>query len=262
MKIVTFNVRCVWKGTDGINSFVNRSGLILDKIGQEKPDIIAFQEVTDKIYDFFKKNLVGYEIAGHGRDKNYDGEGVFIAYRRDSVNLYSLNVYWLSDTPEVPGSRFEVQSECPRTCAEAMLKCRESALPIRVYNVHLDHTKGTAGDNIRTKELNQIIQNINKNNFIQFMPSFVLGDFNAKPSERCIETFERKLYLKMKDVSAKLGDTFHNFKGETSTTAKKIDYIYTDIKTATKLVSVEKWTDFSDGIYLSDHYPICAEFQL
>jgi endonuclease/exonuclease/phosphatase family metal-dependent hydrolase len=36
-----------------------------------------------------------------------------------------------------------------------------------------------------------------------------------------------------------------------------IDYIF--LKGAVSCVHVEKWTEESDGVYLSDHYPVCAE---
>ena len=45
MKIVSFNLRCVWKG-DGINAFIFRAGMIYDKIIREMPDVLAFQEMS------------------------------------------------------------------------------------------------------------------------------------------------------------------------------------------------------------------------
>ena len=119
MKIVTFNIRCLWDG-DGINSFLHRAGLILNKIDEERPDIIAFQEVTDKIADFLRDNLCAYEIVGHGRNADYFGEGVYFAYRRETVRLFELNSFWLSDAPHVPASRYDGQSSYPRTCLEGL----------------------------------------------------------------------------------------------------------------------------------------------
>ena len=45
MKYVTFNIRCDF-GQDGANNFIYRRPLILEKIRQEKPDIIGFQEAA------------------------------------------------------------------------------------------------------------------------------------------------------------------------------------------------------------------------
>ena len=41
MKFVTFNIRCDF-GQDVANNFIYRRPLILEKIRQEKPDIIGF----------------------------------------------------------------------------------------------------------------------------------------------------------------------------------------------------------------------------
>ena len=39
-----------------------------------------------------------------------------------------------------------------------------------------------------------------------------------------------------------------------------IDYIY--IKGPISCAKVEKWTDEENGVFLSDHYPVCAELNL
>lgn len=59
MKITTSNLRCVWEG-DGVNAFVNRAGLILEKIAAAKPDVIGFQEGTVPILAFLDRNMPDY----------------------------------------------------------------------------------------------------------------------------------------------------------------------------------------------------------
>ena len=48
--------------------------LILEKIRQEKPDIIGFQEVLPHVAAWLKENLTEYYIAGCGREKDLTGE--------------------------------------------------------------------------------------------------------------------------------------------------------------------------------------------
>ena len=48
MKLVTFNIRLDWN-RDGANNFCYRKDMILKKIGDEKPDIICFQEVLPHV---------------------------------------------------------------------------------------------------------------------------------------------------------------------------------------------------------------------
>ena len=121
MKVVTFNIRCDY-GQDGLNEFANRKELILRKINQEKPDIIGFQEVLPHVAKWLKENLNEYYVIGCGRGANLRDEQMSIAYRRDRINLISMKTWWLSQTPDVPGSRYEEQSSCPRTATEAVFE--------------------------------------------------------------------------------------------------------------------------------------------
>ena len=101
MKVVTFNIRCDY-GQDGLNEFANRKELILRKINQEKPDIIGFQEVLPHVAKWLKENLNEYYVIGCGRGANLRDEQMSIAYRRDRINLISMETWWLSQTPDVP----------------------------------------------------------------------------------------------------------------------------------------------------------------
>ena len=61
LKIVSFNLRCVWDG-DGVNCFLNRAAGILQKISEEKPDVIGFQEGTEDNIRYLRQHLNGYDI--------------------------------------------------------------------------------------------------------------------------------------------------------------------------------------------------------
>ena len=73
MKIVTWNLRCIWSGYDGIYSFVHRAGIIYDKIMMEMPDVIGFQEVTVDSLQLMKRMLPEYEFFGSFREENFIG---------------------------------------------------------------------------------------------------------------------------------------------------------------------------------------------
>ena len=95
MKIVTFNLRCVYEKWDGINSFIHRAGLIYEKVNAEKPDIIAFQEVVGKSLEMLTKLLPEYLFLGHFRNADYSGEGVFTAIRRDEIEVLGFEDFGL-----------------------------------------------------------------------------------------------------------------------------------------------------------------------
>ena len=137
MKIVTFNIRTRWDN-DGINSFIHRIGLIYEKINEERPEVVAFQEVTEKHIDVLRKIFPDYDFYGSGRLEDRTGEGLYTAYLKSKFDLVSERVFWLSDTPNVPGSRFKSQSIYPRICVYTLLSDKESKEQFGFYNVHIN----------------------------------------------------------------------------------------------------------------------------
>ena len=121
IKICTFNLRYDTV-TDGINSFSGRQDLIRREFPKYEADVIGFQEVRPHVHEWLEKNLAGYTVVGTGREADLGGEDMAVAFRTDSFLLVSLDTFWLSDTPHVPGSRFGTdQSSCPRICTAVTL---------------------------------------------------------------------------------------------------------------------------------------------
>ena len=58
------------------------------------------------------------------------------------------------------------------------------------------------------------------------------------------------------EVTPDSGYTFHGY-GKEST--EKIDYIY--VRGNLECKGFEKWTVCENGVYLSDHYPVCADLK-
>lgn len=247
MKFVTFNIRydC---GEDGINNFSNRKPLILKKIAEENPDIICFQEVLPHVAAWLKESLTDYYVIGCPRSETLEDEQVAIAYKKDRLNLMKMDSYWLSQTPYVPGSRYPEQSICPRICNEVVMQDQTTGQVFRVVNTHLDHI-GTAA---RSRGLEQILKVLDEEVFFPQAPVIVTGDFNAAADSEELKIIRQAPGFA--DATADVGVTYHGYgKAECQ---EQIDYIF--IKGGITCESVEKWTDVQDGIYLSDHYPICA----
>ena len=245
LKIVTFNIRCCYDG-DGINSFVHRSGLIFDKLTHQAADVICFQEVTPKILRHLEAFLQGYQVCYNGRDADCGGEGLVIALKKDSVSLEKLDCFWLSDTPDVPGSRFADQSNYPRVCQAAEIKAVDGG-SFRIYNNHLDLARSA-----RYKQAELVADRVKSDNEAKKMPNIIVGDFNDKPNTPTITPFTD---LGLVDVAGDEG-TFHGFGREIP--PRKIDYVFTDIAE----VKAQLWKDELNGIYLSDHYPVAIEVEV
>lgn len=250
LKIVTFNIRCPWEG-DGINTISHRLGSILTKLDEEQPDIVCFQECVEKTADFLTRHLPDYEILYSGRLENYNGEGLITALRRDTVQLMANDFFWLSPTPHIPASRFEIQSPCPRITQSVLVRRLDTMQPLWIYNNHLDHIS----DQARILGIQQALARVAGDQVRCAAPVFIMGDFNAVPNSETIRFCDNYDKLPLVNLTAGIGTTFHDYGRQPQ--YEQIDYIYTDTATAKQPHTVTKWQDEQDGIYLSDHYPVC-----
>ena len=256
MKIVTFNIRSCYDSWDGINSFIHRAGLVREVIAEKKPDIIGFQEVIPQIKTLLEVLLPEYQILGHGRLEDFGGEGVFTAIRKETVELLGLDVSWMSDTPYVPASRYENQSQCPRTLNTAIVRYKPTGENFYVYNVHLDHIASSA----QQDELNFMIDRMKADKQNKYdIPAVVMGDFNLKWGySDAIKQFAEQKEFPLNKITGPYPATFHGF--GTVDKDYEIDYIFVTDELKDKVQSVTMWEEEKNGIFLSDHYPICAEF--
>lgn len=252
MKVVTWNLRSVYIG-DGINGFIHRAGMICKKILDEMPEVIAFQEVIEPTLPVMERMLPEYLFVGHFRNADYGGEGVFTAIRKDCVQLLGSEVIWISPTPYVAGSRFENQSPCPRVCLMTQLRCKETGKIFRVFNLHLDHESEEA----RVEGMKCVCNFIKEYNDKIEYPLFLLGDFNASPDSEVHKVCNN--FGGLSELTGHIKNTFHNFGGDVGAPFRKIDYIYVSDELKSEIKKTEAWEDVIEGIYLSDHYPICTE---
>ena len=254
MKLVTFNIRCVYRDKDGINSFIHRVGGIYDKLRAEKPDVVAFQEIREQHLALLEPLFPDYLFVGHLREADYSGEGVYTAVRRDTCQLLGSDMIWLSPTPYTPGSRFEEQSPCPRILQCLTLRYKQSGQVFRLFNLHLDHISEQA----RVLGMQAALAYLSRKEAERPLPYAIVGDFNAYPDSETIALCNGR--ADMRDVTAHIPVSFHDFGRRTP--GEKIDYIFLSNELADRTASVTAWEDVEDGIYLSDHYPLSAEMAL
>lgn len=232
---------------DGINDFIHRAGFVYDKIKEQQPDVIAFQEVRNDACELLQKMLPEYEFFGTFREENYTIEGLYTAIRKDAFTYLGCEVFWLSPTPYVVASKFANQSECSRICLMTKIRNKKTNEVFRLLNVHLDHISEEA----RVLGLKCVFDFMDGYDSREKIPTILLGDFNAFPNGDVIKScHERKgMFEATKDIDV----TFHNYGKE----AIKLDYIFISDEWKNRVVKTETWTDYHEGIYLSDHYPVC-----
>lgn len=247
-QLVTWNLRYRWDG-DGANSFVHRAGLVLDTISEAFPDIIAFQEVMPRTAAFLRRHLPDYTVIYTGRNEDLRGEGLCLALRRDRVELMTLDRFWLSPTPRVPGSRYQNQSQNPRICQLASVLVEDT--PLWICNNHLDDLSEEA----RLLGFRQVLEHVSTH-CQPAAPLLLCGDLNAVPDSRVVALCRE---YGLTDLTADSGDTFHDFGRRQPV---KLDYIFGDATAAAAPHVMAVWRDEVNGIYLSDHYPVSVTLDL
>ena len=249
LKVMTFNLR-IDLPADGINAFSNRTEKIRRMLLSESPDIIGTQEVNESMLAWAEQALGDkYISVGTGRQKDFSGEGARIFYDFKKFALLRLETKWLSETPDVPESRYSVdQSACPRVYTLAEFVDRKTRTVFRVINVHLDH-KGEAA---KLCGAVQLMQRIAAENASFPMKTVLTGDFNALPDSPTVKTVRAHL----SDLTENLAGTFHGFGRLSPQDRRKIDYIFSDAPAAKNACLVPD--EPQDGVYVSDHFPVCA----
>ena len=253
LKVFTFNLRVSVKG-DGINYFPNRTPRILECIKEHSPDLIGFQEASTSMRKWMNDELsaIGYTVVGCGREKNYRGEATSIAYKRDCFELVALETRWLSVTPTKSASRYiGDQSECPRVYTAATLKHADSDQLFIFLNTHLDHK----GSNARKLGALDVMRYLSERN----LPFIITGDMNATPSTPEIKVFTeyKPCGRTVSEVTENIGGTFHDYGRIPVERMPQIDYIFTDLECDPSKSFVLP-DEPVEGIYISDHRPVCG----
>ena len=251
MKTMSYNILCY--GKDG-HEREKREPMVLEIIRKNNPDTFGVQEATPEWMDFLKKSLTEYSYVGVGRDDG-DNKGEYSAvfYKTDSFNVLDKGNFWLSETPEKPGKGWD--AACVRICSWVLLENKENSKKFIHLNTHLDH-KGSEARKLGALDVVRYLSE-------QHLPCIITGDMNAVPGTPEIDAFTAyEINGKpVIDATATLGGTFHGFGKYSPERAPKIDYIFTDLPCDTSKSYIVTDTP-ADGLYISDHNPVCAFVEL
>ena len=198
---------------------------------------------------WLKENLTDYVVVGCGRGKNLDDEQMTVAFLRDKFNLMEMRTFWLSETPYVPGSRFECASEYPRVCTHIILRPVDGGTPFHIYNTHLDHIS----DEARTLGAKAIMAHMADDLERWDYPAALMGDMNAYPDSGAIHAFLNDPEVELINQTPDFHASYHGF-GKVD--APQIDYIFTrGFKSVADPVA---WGMTPYDKYLSDHNALCT----
>ena len=251
MTIMSANVRCYSPDDLFKKSWFYRAHLLIEDINKVKPDIIGFQEVTFVHYDYLKKAMTGYDSEIAYRDDFILSEGCPIFYRTDKYTKVDSGSFWLSETPEVMSKSWGAAHY--RICTYIILRDNTTNKEFVVFNTHLDHVS----DEARIEGIKVVL-----NKIAEFgdLPAFLMGDLNADPDSKTIESTKDSFDDAHNIASdSDHGPTYH--KWGTQPNRDRIDYIM--ISKNCSLVSEYRIVNnCHDGVYSSDHSAIYIKVKL
>ena len=143
VNVMTFNIRYNNPG-DGADAWPHRKDMVADVI-RKQADIAGLQEAQfDQIEDL-EKRLPNFKWYGVGRDDGKKkGEFCPIFYRADRFEVLQKQTLWLSETPEVPGSK-GWDTAITRLMTMVQFKETKSGARFWMINTHFDHRGPVAG---------------------------------------------------------------------------------------------------------------------
>lgn len=249
VRVVQFNLRM---GGVGKTAIAYRAPRLVAQLEEVKADSMGFQEATLEWMLYLKEHMTGYDYVGVARtDGNVLGEFSPIFYRSDKYNAIDSGTFWLSKTPDVPGSK-DWGSQNIRICTWVILENKETGSRYVHMNAHLDHISEKARENQMKVLLNKADE------FIGKYPVVLTGDLNDDNSSVMYSLAAEK--LNDSRLLAPVTDdkeTFHNYGG--AVIKGRLDYVFVSKETTPLVFHVID--DKIDGDYLSDHYGIYVDLK-
>eukprot|EP00468_Gymnochlora_sp_CCMP2014_P009813 CAMPEP_0167763380 /NCGR_PEP_ID=MMETSP0110_2-20121227/13333_1 /TAXON_ID=629695 /ORGANISM="Gymnochlora sp., Strain CCMP2014" /LENGTH=389 /DNA_ID=CAMNT_0007650443 /DNA_START=46 /DNA_END=1212 /DNA_ORIENTATION=+ len=244
-RVMSFNVRRNFE-SDGVNQWKYRVPLVAEMLKKEAPHIIGMQEVLPEQIEQIKNMLPNHEMIGVGReDGKADGEFVPVFYDKQMFVPVKTGFFWLSQTPEIPGSIYR-GAGCTRVTSWALLTSphSEHKCDVLFLSTHLDHVSEHARD-LAAQVLRLKIREILDKHASKLRGTAVVlvGDFNAEPQEAAFRTLLNDKWTptnnffhdsRLSSASAKGGREIGTFPSWNSlSNGKVIDYVlYTPVPLA------------------------------
>lgn len=260
LNVMSYNIRYD-NPEDSLNNWQYRKDVAAKIIKTKDIDIVGTQEVLHNQLVDLQERLPEYTSIGVGRQDGIEkGEYSALFYKKDRFTEVSSGYFWLSETPEVAGSK-GWDGACERIATWAILKDKQTGKEVFAINTHLDHVGKIARQEGVTLLLTKAAE------LSKGLPIIMTGDFNATPDSEVIKhvtDITLKEHLTNAKTIAKefLGTewTFHDFGKIPVENRDYIDYIFvsSNIETDKFEVLPEKL----DEVFLSDHVPVVAKIKI
>ncbi|MBN8736420.1 MAG: endonuclease/exonuclease/phosphatase family protein [Xanthomonadales bacterium] len=249
LRVMTFNVRLPL-ASDGPERWEARRDLFVKTIRDERPDVFGTQELYKEQGDYVVAKLPEYKWFGMGRKGGDGDEHMGVFYRRDALRVLDSGNFWLSDTPDVPGSN-TWGTPFPRMVTWARFQRTDDGRTFVLFDTHLPYR--AQDDAAREKGAAVILERIAK--LPPDEPFVLTGDFNTKPASRVHAMLTAHLHDAWLVAPHRRGPdkTFHAFTGEPT---ERIDWI---LVRGFRVKDARTVTTHQGKLYPSDHFPVTAD---
>ena len=257
LNVMTFNIRLHVK-SDSLNAWPYRKDKVASQVNFHNVHLLGVQEALhDQMMDL-RQSLTQYRFTGVGRDDGQTkGEYSAIFYDTTRLKLLGSSTFWLSQTPEIPGSK-SWDAAITRIVTWAKFRDMKSKRIFFAFNTHFDHM-GKEARKESAKLLKQKVKEIDGSG-----PVIIMGDFNSKPTDDpikiLVEQNDKDRFTDTKQVSATAHygpeGTFNGFTSK-ETDNEPIDFIF--FKGKVKVLQHATLSQTWGGRFSSDHFPVFAK---
>ena len=260
VRVMSYNIR-YGTANDGENHWDKRHEFLLATIKAFDPDLLGTQETLGFQRDYLAEHLPGYEVLGVGRDDGKEkGEMTALYFKRDRFEKLDSGHFWLSETPDIPGSK-NWDTALTRIVSWVKLRDRRQpkAKPVMFFNTHFDH-RGTQARLESARLLRRRIAEARKTCRV-----IVTGDFNAGDDSEPYQA----LFAPAANQASPVADTYRianpkrtehegTFSGfkVTGITGPRIDWI--GVSSEWRVIQANIDRTERDGRTPSDHFPVTA----
>jgi endonuclease/exonuclease/phosphatase family metal-dependent hydrolase len=258
LRVMSFNLR-LDVASDGANAWPHRRDRVAALVRFHAPDAVGVQEALASMLADLDARLPGFARVGVGRaDGREGGEFSAILYRTDRLELLDSGTFWLSPTPEVPGSK-GWDAAIERVATWARFRDRRTGCRLVHLNTHFDHI----GERARQESARLIRRRLAA--LSAGDPVIVTGDLNADPRSAPYRIFTRDTipgaippladaFAASRDGSYGPTSTWNGF--EAIEPERRIDYVL--VSPSITVLAHGILSDQWDGRFPSDHLPVLA----
>lgn len=256
LKIATFNIRYEGTQDQGWQSWPERVQRLVATIREMNPDCFGVQEALHEQMADLKVSLTDYESFGSGRDDaEQKGEYSAIFYKKEKFTAdgKDAGMFWLSDTPEKPGS-MTWGNQIPRIVTWLHLTENQTKRDFTLYNTHWDHQNQNSRERAAQLILDRIQHRKNASS-----PFILLGDFNSNETNPAVASITAAGLINTYNAIHKMPAdrrSLHFWKNHHDGSVK-IDHIFVPANTIIK--SAEIIHPATGKHPPSDHFPVTAE---